>query len=212
MQCNSSCRLRCEFLFRAEAGLLAGLAHGRIVPFRAIRGGGGLDGTKRRPGEALTRSQLFAMFMDDISSVVRRAWSALLPQIRRALALAEEQKANASDPREGERLALKEKARAFSRLIQVSRNLVNEVVQKYKPLQNKNFFKYFTEHVISAVEFSLIFSLKLIQRPVSPVGDLAHLANDDEKLEFADLPDTETQILTPDGKLVPASTAVLQMP
>lgn len=200
-------------LRRAEAELLAALTHGRVVPFRATRGSGGLDGTPIRPGDTLTRAQLFAMFMDDISSVIRKAWATLwLPQVRRALASADEQRASASDPREGARLALKEKARCFARLIQVSRYLVNEVIEQYKPLQNKNFFKYFTEHVNSAVEFSLIFALKLMARPVSPVGGLAHLAYEEEKMELADTPDADPQILTSDGKLVPASPSLLQRP
>lgn len=195
----------------AEARLLAGLTHGRLVPFRATRGSGGLDGTNIRPGDTLTRPQMFAMFMDDVSSVIRKAWAVLwLPQIQRALALADEHKASAPDAREGERLSLKEKARTFARLLQEFRYFVNEVVQQYKPLQNKNFFKYFTEHVNAAVEFSLSFSLRLMPRPVSPVGDLAHLAYEEDKMNMTDVADSEPQILTPDGKLIPATPAVLQ--
>ncbi|KAL8271457.1 hypothetical protein Esti_004658 [Eimeria stiedai] len=198
---------------RTEAEVLAALSPGQVVPFRAIKGGGGLDGSRLRPGDAVTRAQLFAMFMDDMSSLVRKAWSVLwLPQIKRALAAAEEKVANVSDAREAERVAVKQRVGMFAHLNQLSQYFVNRIIQQYKLLQNKVYFKYFTDHVNKAVEFSLLYSLKLLGNPVTPVGELAYLAHDEDKRDLADVPDTEAQILTPDGRLIPAPPNFLQRP
>ncbi|KAL8434055.1 hypothetical protein Efla_001527 [Eimeria flavescens] len=196
-----------------EAEVLAALAPGQVVPFRAMKGGGGLDGSRIRPGDALTLGQLMAMFMDDISSLIRKAWSILwLPQTQRALSLADEKKAGLADAQEAERLAVREKARVFAHLNYLSRYFVNERLQRYKLLQNKVYFKYFAEHVNSAVEFALLYSLKLLARPLVPVGELAYLAEEELKAEDTEGPDSETQTLTLDGRLIPASPNLLPRP
>ncbi|KAL8446663.1 hypothetical protein Emag_004670 [Eimeria magna] len=196
-----------------EAEVLAALSPGQVVPFRAIRGGGGLDGSRMRPGDVVPPARLFAMFMDDMSSLVRKAWSVLwLPHIKRALASAEEKSASVSDAREAQRVSVRERARMFAHLNQLSQYFVNDVIQRYKLLQNKVYFKYFTDHVNKAVEFSLLYSLMLLANPVRPVGELAHLAYDEDKPDLADVSDTEAQILTPDGRLIPAPPNFLQRP
>ncbi|XP_026192352.1 uncharacterized protein LOC113147130 [Cyclospora cayetanensis] len=141
------------------------------------------------------------MFLYDISSVTRKAWATLwLPQARQALEAVEEKRGHIVDIREAERLALQEKARTYKRLIQTSEDLLGEIVQQYLPLQKKNFFKYFLNHVSAAIDFSLIYSLKLLPRPVSPVGPLAHLAAEEGKLETSEFDDS-LHILMPDGEL-----------
>ncbi|OEH78549.1 hypothetical protein cyc_04716 [Cyclospora cayetanensis] len=189
----------------ADAEVLACSVHRLLTPFRPTRGSGGLDGTFIRPGATLSRAQIFAMFLYDISSVTRKAWATLwLPQARQALEAVEEKRGHIVDIREAERLALQEKARTYKRLIQTSEDLLGEIVQQYLPLQKKNFFKYFLNHVSAAIDFSLIYSLKLLPRPVSPVGPLAHLAAEEGKLETSEFDDS-LHILMPDGELVPAS-------
>lgn len=194
-----------------EGDFIEAAGVGRVIPHRALRGGGGLAGDLPRSGENTTQSLLFAMYLDDISSLVRRAWLTVwLPQLRRSAALAEELKATAETPEEGERLALREKARTFARLIHMARQLLMHVEKQYESLRKKPAFRYFSEHVMSTLELSFIFALKLLAAPAIPVGDLAYLAHEDERNEIVHPADNETLLLKPDGSLAPITPDNIQ--
>lgn len=194
-----------------EGDFIEAAGVGRVIPHRALRGGGGLAGDLPRSGENTTQSLLFAMYLDDISSLVRRAWLTVwLPQLRRSAALAEELKATAETPEEGERLALREKARTFARLIHMARQLLRHVEKQYESLRKKPAFRYFSEHVMSTLELSFIFALKLLAAPAVPVGDLAYLAYEDERNEVVHPADNETLLLKPDGSLAPITPDGIQ--